>query len=95
MKTDLNLNRRDFLKTASAATLSALAAGYPRAHAFDDIAELSRDIGGILARPGPVFVWLKVYPEVQNQPIGRRRRWQTRSREQVLADLRGALAVAQ
>src|SRR5881396_2057839 len=26
-----NLNRRDFLKTASAATLSALAAGYPRA----------------------------------------------------------------
>src|SRR6266516_2104147 len=29
MKT--NLNRRDFLKTASAATLSALAAGYPRA----------------------------------------------------------------
>src|SRR6266571_2217607 len=30
MKTDRNLNRRDFLKTASAATLSALAAGYPR-----------------------------------------------------------------
>src|SRR5438046_9712038 len=29
MKT--NWNRRDFLKTASAATLSALAAGYPRA----------------------------------------------------------------
>jgi hypothetical protein len=26
----MNLNRRDFLKTASAATLSALAAGYPR-----------------------------------------------------------------
>jgi hypothetical protein len=30
MKSDLNWSRRDFLKTASAATLSALAAGYPR-----------------------------------------------------------------
>src|SRR5438128_6642738 len=28
---ETNWNRRDFLKTASAATLSALAAGYPRA----------------------------------------------------------------
>src|SRR5277367_4522663 len=31
MKTNTSWNRRDFLKTASAATLSALAAGYPRA----------------------------------------------------------------
>ena len=69
----------------------ALAAGYPRAHAYQDIADLRRDIGGILGRPGPTFVWLKVYPEIENEPIGRRRRWQTRTREQVLADLRGAL----
>src|SRR5262244_1086620 len=69
----------------------ALAAGYPRAHAFDDVADLRRDIAGILGRPGPVFVWLKVYPEVENEPIGRRRRWQTRSRNQVLADLRNGL----
>jgi phosphonopyruvate decarboxylase len=72
----------------------ALAAGYPRAHAFADIADLKRDIGGILARPGPVFVWLKVYPEIENEPIGRRRRWQTRTRDQVLADLRGTLGAA-
>src|SRR2546429_1127366 len=72
----------------------ALAAGYPRAHAFDDIADLSHEIGGILARPGPVFVWLKVYPEVENDPIGRRRRWQTRSRDQVLKDLHGGLGIA-
>lgn len=71
----------------------ALAAGYPRAHAFSEIGELQREIGGILSRPGPVFVWLKVYPEVENEPIGRRRRWQTRSRDQVLADLRGGLGV--
>jgi len=72
----------------------ALAAGYPRAHAFTEIAELQREIGGIIGRPGPVFVWLKVYPEVENEPIGRRRRWQTRSRDQVLADLRGTLGGA-
>jgi len=72
----------------------ALASGYPRAHAFDDIADLSREMPAIIERPGPAFVWLKVYPEVENAPIGRRRRWQTRSRDQVLADLRGELAAA-
>jgi thiamine pyrophosphate-dependent acetolactate synthase large subunit-like protein len=71
----------------------ALAAGYPRAHAFTEIGDLARELPGILQRPGPVFVWLKVYPEVENEPIGRRRRWQTRGRDQVLADLRGALGV--
>jgi len=69
----------------------ALAAGYPRAHAFEEIGDLSREIGGILSRPGPVFVALKVYPEVENQPIGQRRRWNTRSRDQVLADLKSSL----
>ncbi|HLY46105.1 MAG TPA: thiamine pyrophosphate-dependent enzyme [Stellaceae bacterium] len=69
----------------------ALAAGYPRAHAFEEVGDLARELPAILGRPGPVFVWLKVYPEIENQPIGQRRRWQTRSRDQVLADLRGAL----
>jgi thiamine pyrophosphate-dependent acetolactate synthase large subunit-like protein len=72
----------------------ALAAGYPRAHAFDEIADLVRELPVILARPGPVFVALKVYPEVENAPIGRRQRWQTRSRDQVLKDLRGGLGIA-
>jgi thiamine pyrophosphate-dependent acetolactate synthase large subunit-like protein len=72
----------------------ALASGYPRAHAFDEIRDLARELPSILSRPGPVFVWLKVYPEVENEPIGRRRRWQTRSRDQVLADLRGGLGIA-
>jgi thiamine pyrophosphate-dependent acetolactate synthase large subunit-like protein len=71
----------------------ALAAGYPRAHAFDEIADLARELQTILGRPGPVFVALKVYPEVENAPIGRRQRWQTRSRDQVLKDLRGGLGI--
>ena len=58
-----------------------------------ELADFAGELPGILSRPGPVFVWLKVYPEVENEPIGSRRRWQTRSRDQVLADLRGALGV--
>ncbi len=69
----------------------ALGAGYPRAFAFDQLGDLSREIAGIMSRPGPVFVALKVYPEIENEPIGRRRRWQTRTRDQVLVDLRGSL----
>jgi len=72
----------------------ALGAGYPPAHAFDELADFARELPAILGRPGPVFVALKVYPEIENDPIGRRRRWQTRSRDQVLSDLRGALGVA-
>src|SRR5260221_766867 len=72
----------------------ALASGYPRAHAFDAISDLAQELPPILSRPGPVFVALKGYPEVENEPIGRRRRWQTRRRDQVLADLRGGLGIA-
>jgi phosphonopyruvate decarboxylase len=70
----------------------AIASGFPRAFAFDAIGDLSRELPGILGQPGPVFVALKVYPEVENAPIGQRRRWQTRSRDQVLQDFRRALA---
>ena len=72
----------------------ALAAGYPRAHAFDDVADFARELPAILGRPGPVLIALKVYPEVENAPIGRRQRWQTRTRDQVLLDLRGGLGLA-
>ena len=72
----------------------ALASGYPRTHAFEEAGDLARELPGILSRPGPVFVWLKVYPEVENEPIGRRRRWQTRTRDQVLAHLRTGLGIA-
>src|SRR6266480_1225324 len=50
----------------------ALASGYPRAHAFEEIGDFARELPA----------------------IGRRRRWQTRSREQVMQDLRGGLGIA-
>jgi thiamine pyrophosphate-dependent acetolactate synthase large subunit-like protein len=71
----------------------ALAAGYPRAQAFDKLDDLDRALPEILGRPGPVFVALKVYPEIENEPIGSRRRWNTRSRTQVIDDLQGSLGI--
>jgi phosphonopyruvate decarboxylase len=71
----------------------ARGAGYPRAFAFTDLAEFSQRLPGILAQPGPVFVALKVLPEVENTPIGRRSRWQTRTRDKVVQDLRVELGV--
>lgn len=71
----------------------ALAAGYPRAQAFDKLDDLDRALPEILGRPGPVFVALKVYPEIENAPIGSRIRWNTRSRTGVVADLQGELGI--
>jgi len=70
----------------------ARGAGYPRTFAFTELGDFERALPEIMGRPGPVFVACKVVAEVENEPIGRRRRWQTRTRDQVLADLRTGLA---
>jgi phosphonopyruvate decarboxylase len=72
----------------------ARAAGYPRALGFNDIDALRRDLPGILHQPGPVFVALKVLPEVENTPIGGRVRWRKRAADRVVQDVRAALGVA-
>jgi len=72
----------------------ARGAGYPRAFAFDKLEDFEGSLAPILAQPGPVFVALKIVPEVENVPIGQRVRWQTRTRDRVLADLRAELGVA-
>jgi thiamine pyrophosphate-dependent acetolactate synthase large subunit-like protein len=69
----------------------ARASGYPRAHNFADLQDFSRELPAILAAPGPVFVTLKVLPEVENTPIGQRVRWRTRAADKVVADLRATL----
>ena len=69
----------------------ARGAGYPRAFAFDTLEDFSTHLKDILDQPGPVFVAMKAVPEVENKPIGQRRRWQTRTREQVVQDLRAEL----
>jgi len=71
----------------------ARGAGYPRAYAFETLEDFSNNLKAILDEPGPVFVALKVDPEIENEPIGRRRRWQTRTRDQVIQDLQQELGI--
>ena len=66
--------------------------GYKRAYSFTELGDLERALPEIMGKPGPVFVACKVVPEIENEPIGRRRRWQTRTRDEVVRDLRGELA---
>ena len=72
----------------------ARGAGYPSAFAFDDLEDFTNNVEQILSQPGPVMVAIKVNPEVENEPIGRRTRWQTRTRDQVILDLQGQLGVS-
>ena len=72
----------------------AKGAGYPSAFAFDDLESFTNSVEQILSQPGPVMVALKINPEIENEPIGRRRRWQTRTRDQVIQDLQSQLGVA-
>jgi len=71
----------------------ARGAGYPRAFNFSELDAFSNALPGILKAPGPVFVALKVWPEVENTAIGQRVRWRKRSSDKVVSDLRGALGV--
>ncbi len=71
----------------------ALAAGYPSAHAFDNLETFSINVERILAAPGPVFVALKVTPEVNNTPIGQRKKWQTRKPLEALRDMQRELGI--
>ncbi len=71
----------------------ARGAGYPRAFAFDNLEDFAGQLKTILDQPGPVLVAMKVTPEVENNPIGQRPRWQTRTREQVVRDLKAELGL--
>ena len=42
---------------------------------------------------GPVFVSIKVVPEVENEPIGMRQRAPTRNRAQTIRDLQSELGI--
>ena len=56
--------------------------------------DFERALPEIMGKPGPVFTACKVVPEIENEPIARRRRWQTRTRDEVVVDLRRALGAA-
>src|SRR6478672_3817888 len=74
--------------------LIAKGSGYPRAFAFDELGAFAKALPDILGKPGPVFVAMKVVPEVENEAIGQRKRWMTRTRTQAIDDLRQELRIA-
>ena len=72
----------------------ALGAGYPEAHAFDNLETFSINVERILSKPGPVFVALKINPEIINVPIGSRRKWNARSPSQCIIDMKKEIGIA-
>ena len=68
-------------------------AGYPTVHSFDDLEEFAINIERILDEPGPVFVSMKIVPEIENLPIDLRPVVKRRGREEVIRDLRGDLGI--
>lgn len=72
----------------------ARGAGYARTFAYDNLESFQISLERIMSGPGPVFVALKILPEIENEPIGQRKRFSTRSREQVRQDLWKALGIA-
>jgi sulfopyruvate decarboxylase subunit beta len=71
----------------------AKAAGYAAAYEFDDLETFGRDVGDILSQQGPIFVAIKVVPEVENEPIGRRQRRPMRSRAETIRVLQEELGI--
>ena len=71
----------------------ASACGYTRVYAYDNLETFSINVERILSEPGPVFVALKVKPEVENTPIGGRVRWRKRTQVQVVQDLQKELGI--
>ena len=69
-------------------------AGYASAHHFDNLEDFANSIESIMKETGPVFVSMKMVPEVENEPIGMRQRVPQRSRAQTINDLQKLLSIS-
>ena len=67
--------------------------GYPAAYAIDNLEDFASQLDEILGQPGPVFVALKIDPEVINEPINQRPQWQRKTRNQAVADMQAEVGV--
>ena len=69
----------------------AKSAGFPATFFFDNIEDLTTGIDEVLQTEGPVFVHLKVAPEIENTPVQFRQRGR-RTVQQAFKDVAGAVA---
>ena len=79
-------------KTIAYDTL-AKGCGYPSAYAYTNLESFSVNVKRILSESGPVFVAMKIVPEVENVPIGQRAPRLQRTKEQCIADFRKELGI--
>lgn len=68
--------------------------GYASTHEFDDLEDFVTNIENILKETGPVFVAIKIFPEVENAPIALRVREPARSRGETIRDLRAEIGIS-
>ena len=71
----------------------AAAAGYKSTYNFTDLEELATSMEEIMNTEGPVFVAIKINPEIENLPMGLRAKRNTRNRSQTINDLRKELNI--
>ena len=69
-------------------------AGYAAAYSFEDLEEFATNVEQIMKETGPVFVAIKVVPEIENEPIGMRARRPTRSRAESIIGLQSELGIS-
>ena len=67
--------------------------GYGSTYFIDNLEDFDQKIAEILGQVGPVFIHLKINPEIENVPINQRVRWQNRTWDQVLNDIKSELSV--
>ena len=68
-------------------------AGYVAAYSFDNLEEFANNVEQIMKQEGPVFIAMKVVPEIENAPIGLRERRPTRGRGETINTLRKELGL--
>ena len=71
----------------------AAAAGYKSTYNFADLEELTTSMKEIMNTEEPVFVAIKINPEIENLPMGLRAKRNTRNRAQTINDLQNELNI--
>ena len=69
-------------------------AGYASTFQYDDLEDFATNIESILNETGPVFVSVKVNAEVENLPVGLRKRAPARSRAETIKSLQAELGIS-
>ncbi len=68
--------------------------GYPYSYAYTNLESFSVNVKRIMSETGPVFVAMKIVPEIENVPIGQRTPRLGKTKDQAIADLRKELGVS-